>query len=251
MNKQEKLAELYSSRTTLDRVAKNYCTTPEERKTVKEISMRLFQTQILPLAEELTAELVKKSKELVESNTTFSVQLIDLGLPSGTKWADRNVGANAPEEYGDYFAWGETKPKKVYNKTTYIHLTEDGKYKHLGKNIASTEYDAATANLGKFFCMPTDEQFQELVDKCSWEWTTLNGINGHKITSPNGNHIFLPAAGWKYAGDLGGVGDDGFYWSASPDHEYYAGGLYFDSGDWSCDNSGRSHGLSVRPVSRI
>ena len=99
--------------------------------------------------------------------------------------------------------------------------------------------------------MPTDEQFQELVDKCSWEWTTLNGINGHKITGLNGNHIFLPAAGWKYAGDLGGVGDDGYYWSASPYYEGSAGSLYFYSSSWYCYYNTRSNGRSVRPVSRI
>ena len=120
MNNQEKLAELHSIRTTLDKVAKKYCATPEERKTVKEISLRLFTEQILPLAENLTLELAKQAKSLVSSNAASGVQLVDLGLPSGTLWADRNVGADAPEAAGDYFRFGETEP--LHGRLSQIRL---------------------------------------------------------------------------------------------------------------------------------
>ena len=239
MNKQEKLAELHSIRTTLDKVTKNYCTSNEERKTVEEISLRLFTEQIVPLAEELTAQLVKDTKKLVTDAS--GVQLIDLGLPSGTKWADRNVGANTPEEYGDYFRWGETTP-----------LTPDSpeyEYENFGENIAGTEHDAATMNLGEGYKMPTIEQIRELVEHCTREWTKVNGVNGMKVTGPNGNSIFLPAAGWSDAGEVYYVGYYGYYWSASPNNEYYGRYLYFYSSGWYCNYYYRTLGQCVRPVS--
>ena len=134
MNKQGKLAELHSIRTTLDKVAKSYCATSEERKTVKEISMRLFTEQILPLAEELTAELVKDTEKLVANNAPSGVQLINLGLPSGTLWTDRNLGADAPEKAGDYFRFGETTPF-TGNSPKY-------KYDDIDSDIAETDRDA-------------------------------------------------------------------------------------------------------------
>lgn len=242
MNKQERLAELHSIRTTLDKVAKDYCTTTEERKTVKEISMRLFQTQILPLAEELTAELVKKTKELVESNTTSNVQLIDLGLPSGTLWADRNIGADAPEKAGDYFRFGET-----------VAFTEDSPkyvYDDINESIAGTDRDAATANLGKNYRMPTFEQIKELLDECKWKWTKQNGVKGMKVTGPNGNSIFFPASGFRNfsSGTLYHVGSNGYCWSASPDSSSNGRYLYFSSGYWYWYNFVRANGFPVRAV---
>ena len=242
MNKQEKLAELHSIRTTLDKVAKDYCTTIEERKTVKEISMRLFQTQILPLAEELTAELVKETKNLVESNTTSGVQLIDLGLPSGILWADRNIGADAPEKAGDYFRFGETT-LFTENSPKYVYDDIDG-------SIAGTERDAATVNLGKNYRMPTFEQIKELLDECKWKWTKQNGVKGMKVTGPNGNSIFFPASGYRYnsSGTLYSVGSNGYYWSASPYSDYYGRTLYFDSSNWYWNYYYRANGFPVRAV---
>ena len=242
MNKQERLAELHSIRTTLDKVAKDYCATPEERKTVKEISMRLFQTQILPLAEELTTELVKKAKTLVESSTTSGVQLIDLGLPSGTLWADRNIGADAPEKAGDYFRFGETTP-----------FTEDSPkyvYDDINESIAGTDRDAATVILGKNYKMPTFEQIKELLDECKWKWTKQNGVKGMKVTGPNGNSVLFPASGYRNtsSGTLYSVGSSGYYWSASPYSSNYGRGLYFYSSYWYWNNNSRAYGFPVRPV---
>lgn len=242
MNKQEKLTELHSIRTTLDKVAKSYCATSEERKTVKEISMRLFTEQILPLAEELTAELVKDTEKLVANNAPSGVQLIDLGLPSGTLWTDRNLGADAPEKTGDYYRFGETVP-----------FTEDSPkyvYDKIDENIAGTDRDAATVNLGKNYRMPTFDQIKELLDECKWKWTKQNGVNGMKVTGPNGNSIFFPASGYRNysSGSLSNVGSNGFDWSASPNSRYYGHNLYFYSRSWSWGNSNRANGFPVRAV---
>ena len=241
MNKQEKLAELHSIRTTLDKVAKNYCTTNEERKTVKEISMRLFTEQILPLAEELTVKLAQDAKRL--SAVASEVQLIDLGLPSGTLWADRNVGADSPEAAGDYFRWGETVP--------FTENSEEYKYRDLGNSIAGTEYDAATVNLGDTYKMPTFDQIKELIDECKWKWTKQNGVKGMKVTGPNGNSIIFPASGYRYysSGALNDVGSSGCYWSASPYSSSYGRSLYVDSGSWYWGSYGsRAYGFPVRAV---
>lgn len=186
---------------------------------------------------------------------------VDLGLPSGTKWATCNVGANSPEEYGDYFAWGETTPKETYNWSTYRYCN--------GSSITLTKYcsnpdfvftdalttleasdDAATANWGTGWRMPTREEMNELYSNCTHEWTTQNGVNGRKSTGPNGNSIFLPAAGSRYGSILDLVGSYGHYWSSSlgSSNAGDAWSLYFDAGNYRMRNWSRHHGLSVRPV---
>jgi len=176
--------------------------------------------------------------------------IIDLGLPSGTKWACCNVGASKPEEYGDYFAWGETEPKEVYNWETYIHCDGSQVTCHdLGPDIAGTEYDAATANWKAPWRMPAKEQFQELIDNCTSEWTAQNDVKGRKFTGTNGGTIFLPATGNRWASELYGVGSYGYYWPSTPYDESYAYYLYFYSGDaywYYCID--RAGGQSVRPV---
>ena len=132
---------------------------------------------------------------------------VDLGLPSGTLWATCNVGANAPEEYGDHFAWGETSPKEVYNWSTYqwcngsmFTLTKYNTQSSLGmvdnKTELDPEDDAASVNWGPSWRTPTTDQQKELIDKCSWARTTQNGVHGFRVTGPNGNSLFLPAAGY-------------------------------------------------------
>ena len=174
--------------------------------------------------------------------------MIDLGLPSGTKWACCNVGANKPEDYGDYFAWGETKPKKEYNWDTYEYGSSDDNVINIGSDIAGTKYDAATANWGAPWRMPTLNQVKEL-DKCTSEWTTLNGVSGRKFKGTNGGSIFLPAAGYRWRGEL--EDDWGHYWSSTlrESSPYQAHDLYFSSVLSYCYlGSGRYNGLSVRPV---
>lgn len=177
---------------------------------------------------------------------------IDLGLPSGTKWACSNVGATKPEEYGGYYAWGETEEKNVYRENTYKYYQND-KYVSLGSDISGTEYDVAHVKWGGKWCMPTFDDIKELLDNCTSEWTTLNGVNGRKFTSKiNGNSIFLPSVGFRWDGDLYNAGEYGCYWSSTqyPDFSGRAYTLYFYSGRafWYSDD--RYGGQSVRPVVR-
>ena len=190
---------------------------------------------------------------------------VDLGLPSGTKWATCNVGANNPEGYGDYFAWGETTPKETYNWSTYRYC--NGDYNTLTKYCNNAEYgnngftdnlttleasdDAATVNWGSGWRMPTFDEMDELNRNCTVTWTTQNGVNGRLFTGPNGNSIFLPAAGYRYGSSLYDAGSHGYYWSSSldTDYPYDAWYLNFGSDDYYMGNYGlRYYGLSVRPV---
>ena len=178
--------------------------------------------------------------------------IIDLGLPSGTKWACCNVGASKPEEYGTYYAWGETKTKEVYSWETYIHWDGSEETCHnIGSDIAGTKYDAATANWKAPWRMPTYEQCKELLDNCISEWTTQNDVNGRKFTGPNGGTIFLPAAGVRWHSDLNEAGWGGDYWSSTLYESYPSGacGLGFGwAGELYMGSYGRYGGLTVRPV---
>lgn len=159
---------------------------------------------------------------------------VDLGLPSGTLWASCNVGATKPEEYGDYFAWGETKGyksgKRDFSWSTYKwckgasdKMTKYCDYADYGnkgftdnKKELDLADDAAYVNWGSSWRMPSLEQIKELIDNCYWEWTTLNGVYGHNVTSlKNKNSIFLPAAGNRGGTSLVSAGSYGGYWSRS------------------------------------
>lgn len=193
------------------------------------------------------------------------VQAVDLGLPSGIKWASCNVGAEKPEDYGNYYAWGEVLPKEDYSWATYKYANGDAdkltkycnnaSYGDNGftdnKTTLEPEDDAACVNWGGSWRMPTNAEWQELQANCTWTWTTQNGINGYQITSKtNSNSIFLPAAGSRGGKNLGRVGYYGGYWSSSliEGNPYYAWYLYFNSAYADGDGSHRRIGLSVRPV---
>ena len=200
---------------------------------------------------------------LISCNVQPTGKSVDLGLPSGTLWADRNVGAALPEDYGDYFAWGETKPKSNYSWATFKYC-EDNSGDRFSKYNTQSKYgnvdnkttleksdDAATANWGSDWCMPTQQQFQELKDNCTWIWTTRNGKNGYEVKGKNGNSLFFPAAGYRYGTVLYLAGSDGSYWSSSLYSDDPYGGRYlgFDSGSVDPDNwYYRGSGFSVRPV---
>ena len=177
--------------------------------------------------------------------------MIDLGLSSGTKWACCNVGASTPEDYGGYFAWGETSTKKSYEPSNYIHRDASDNFKDLGKDIAGTRYDAATVNWGSPWMMPTFKQMEELRNACSTEWTTINGINGRRFTGRNGASVFFPAAGEFWIKDLDDVGALAYYWSSSvlDANTDMSWNLFFRSTGIVVTNyMWRYVGRSVRPV---
>jgi hypothetical protein len=171
-----------------------------------------------------------------------------------------NVGAEKPEDYGLYFAWGETKgytsdtnDGRLFDWETYQYGSSVDDVEDIGSDIAGTGYDAATANWGTPWRMPSQAQIKELFDNCSSEWTTQNGVNGRKFTSQiNGNSIFLPAAGRRRDGGLFYAGAWGDYWSSTllEGFPYLAYDLSFKSGsaNWDYGSFGRYLGLSVRPV---
>lgn len=203
--------------------------------------------QIIQSGEEpavLYPKIVEAIKELKGESTlsTKEFQLVDLGLSSGTLWADRNLGADAPEKAGDYFRFGETTPF-TGNSPKY-------KYDDIDSDIAGTDRDAATVILGKEYRTPTLDQIKELLDECEWNWTKQNGINGMEVTGPNGNSIFFPAAGYRFSssGALNHVGSLGYYWSSSPSNSYYGHSLGFNSSFWVWVNYNRASGFPVRPV---
>ena len=191
-------------------------------------------------------------------------EYVDLGLPSGTLWAMCNVGANSPEEYGDYFAWAETEPKgnytwstyKYYNGTT-LTLTKYCIDSWFGttdnKTVLESSDDAATANWGSGWQMPSRKQCDELYNSSytTTTWTTLNGVDGKKIISKsNGNSIFLPAAGYRNDASLSDAGSNGYYWSRSlsTSGSYCAYCLGFYSSGFDTSSNYRCYGRSVRPV---
>lgn len=183
--------------------------------------------------------------------------MIDLGLPSGTKWACCNVGATKPEEYGGYYAWGETSEKgEYYHVDNYIYWNDlDGngdwderEFVDIGSDIAGTKYDAATVNWGSPWQMPSLAQCKELIEYCTSIWKTINNNNGKVITGPNGNSIFLPAAGARWS-VLYNLGMRGYYWSSTVD-ESYMGSAYhlFYVSDLGILSEGKAGGTSVRAV---
>lgn len=188
------------------------------------------------------------------------VSKVDLGLPSGTRWATMNLGATQPEEYGHYFAWGEISPKENYSWSNYRYCngTSDSQTKYCthredgqidNKILLEAEDDAARMLWGDEWRMPTREEQDEL-RACNWTWTSLNGVNGYRIQGPNGNSIFLPAAGCMYGTTLNGVGEYGLYWGASLYAPYsgYSFHIYFESATCDWVGSERYTGQTIRPV---
>ena len=189
---------------------------------------------------------------------------VDLGLPSGTLWATCNVSASAPEDYGDYFAWGETQPKEVYNWSTYQYC--DGNRYTMTKYCGNSNYgnggftdslttllpedDAATANMGTGWRMPTSVDWAELYNNTTNTWTTQNGVYGRLFTAPNGSSIFLPDAGYRFDNDLFDAGSFGYYWSSSLNKVDSDCARHFGFGSdyYSVDYNGRRFGYPVRGV---
>ncbi len=205
------------------------------------------ENQTATVSGELVAQAVQQQAAPVAVSTTGNTinghEYVDLGL--SVKWAACNVGASSPEDYGNYYAWGETATKAKYtesNSKTYG--------KNMGDISGNPQYDAARANWGGTWRLPTKAEFDELVNKCKWEWTTQGGKKGYRVIGPSGNSIFLPAAGWRSASLLDYADTYGSYWSSTPDSSTsYACYLDFGSGLWYPGWGIRNSGFPVRPVS--
>ena len=172
---------------------------------------------------------------------------VDLGL--SVLWSDYNLGATVPEEYGEYFAWGETQPKETYLKDNYLYYNLSmEQYIDIGQDISGTKYDAAHVNLGNGWRMPTIKEFKELRDNCIWEWVQISGSNGYKITGPNGKYIFLPAGGYRIR-MLAQENTFLQYWTSTVDSTF---DVYELSGNSSLIGftyfSIRTEGYTIRPV---
>ena len=205
------------------------------------------------------SSMIVDEKHSFTTTQTSTHEYVDLGL--SVKWATCNIGANSPEEYGDYFAWGEIAPKEEYNWSTYkwcngseTTLTKyctDGSYGTVdNKTQLELSDDAAYANWGNGWRMPTRAEFTELYEQCTWTWTTENGINGYKVTSKsNGNSIFLPVTGLRYESSLRGVGDYGYYRSSSMGKQSLDTWIIqINASEMGMYDGTRHTGMSVRPV---
>ncbi len=226
-----------------------------QRKTLAKFSQ--LEAEVSRQQEEETqrqceAEEVTRRSQIGEIN---GYEYVDLGLPSGLKWATCNAGATSPEESGDYFAWGEISTKSEYSFSTCItydksesELQTSGIVDYAGRLTLS--HDAAHTRRGASWRIPTVDEFKELKDKCSWKWSTHGATIGYEITGPNGQSIFLPAAARRYGTSSDGRGITGFYWSSTPlagrDRSF---SLYFNVNAQKISQSFRDEGFTIRPVS--
>lgn len=191
-------------------------------------------------------------------------EYVDLSLPSGLKWAKCNIGAENETDYGDYFMWGSTIPNTADECNWASYKYCNGSYNTLTKYNTSTLYgvnpdnittlesvdDAATQIMGSDWRMPTMDDFIELLDNTTNEWTQVNGVNGYKFTGSNGNSIFIPASGRRSGSWFDRQGSVGYVWSSSLDTSYplSAWYLYFNSDNVDTNSLYRDHAFVVRGV---
>ncbi|MBO4531861.1 MAG: hypothetical protein J5767_14620 [Paludibacteraceae bacterium] len=184
------------------------------------------------------------------------LQSIDLGLPSGTKWANMNVGATSPEKFGSHFAWGELCEKDDYSWETYAYYEKStGLCSDLGVCISGTIYDVAHMKWDGAWKMPSKEQVEELLQYCESMHYSLKGVEGCTFKGPNGNMIFLPAAGDLMGKGKGTRGNYGYYWTGTPNilprrayDNYGAYGLDLWKFNVACNINNRNLGCTIRPV---
>lgn len=203
---------------------------------------------------EKDTEFENKEEPGTENTDTFLVEAVDLGL--SVKWASCNVGADSPEDSGNYYAWGEIEEKSDYCWDNYEYYLGDldGDMRvecvDLGSDISGTLYDVARVKWCDGWRMPSKVEIEELFNRCKWEWSLINGIYGQKVIGPNGNSIFLPATGYRDEDGLQSYGYFCYYWSSSRDELSVGSAYYFYSGRTQSNivATDRKCGQAIRPV---
>ena len=206
-----------------------------------------------------TKKMVKSKANKTYGNPTGIIDghsYVDLGL--SVKWATCNLGATTPYEFGTYYAWGEITPKLEYTKENYKYYEGNYKYRAIGSEIKSSEFDAVSYSWSKPWRMPTKAECQELISRCEWIWTSMNNIFGYKIKGPNGNSIFLPASGFY---NFNNTHELGLYWTSTYNDDnsiYGEGASAFSFGIYKpysggharlyINKSERFQGYTIRPV---
>jgi hypothetical protein len=183
--------------------------------------------------------------EASAAETKYDCKPIDLGLPSGTIWGDRNLGAYSSSDFGKLFAWGDITIKYDYSQGSY-NAKDKPK-----RRLSSAQFDASKKYLGEKWSIPTEKQFQELIDKCQWSWKQHNGHNGFEVVGPNGNKIFLPACGWICSTQIDYQNKFGYYWATerSTTNPQLARSLRFSKNEKAYMSNGYLYyGRGIRPV---
>lgn len=192
----------------------------------------------------------KKSDKVsvdVQKKNVYKAEAVDIGL--SVFWSAYNLGTSTPEEYGEYYAWGETQPKDSYSRDNYLYFDQTMKrYIDIGNDISGTQYDAVHVNIGNGWRMPSKSEIKELLDKCNWEWVRIGNSNGYKITGPNGNSIFLPAAGYRLHNFLSKENEWTEYWSSSNDYNGQAYMLVENGHNPTIIPFNKEDGNTIRPV---
>lgn len=171
-----------------------------------------------------------------------TLKSVDLALPSGTKWANMNIGAKRISDFGTLYSWGETKPKNYYMINCYKTIPQT--------NIAGSKYDVATTTLGKEWQTPSEKDYNELLTHCKWTWSSRFGHTGYVVTGKNGNSIFLPASGWCCSSTIERRNCYGYYWCSNKDNNTYARNLFFVNKKRRIESGYLSYGRSVRGVQK-
>ena len=239
----EREAEEQRQREEQERIAREQAAAKEQARLERE---RIAREQA-----RLEREKQARLDSIAQQSVISTSRKVDIGL--SVCWAGYNVGASSPEGFGNYYAWGETTTKKHFHNYKYDDVANT-----IGRNICGTQYDVACVRWGGTWRMPTKIEFQELIDSCTWIWTTYKNVEGYKVTGPNGNSIFLPDAGNYFSTypyhTLFSSG--GCYWSGTlqdaynEESDYVAWPYYldFDSRNRILSDESPSYGLTVRPV---
>ena len=233
---------LYAKSDNHFNTSKSFTLSSENVKDLGKITMRAGTGDLDPAITAVVAKIVDYFPENV---------YVDLGL--SVKWATCNVGANTPEEYGDYYAWGEVETKESYEPNNYKFV--NGGSAVNDKNTLDIENDVAHKEWGGKWRMPSREEFDELIQNCTWTWTTQKGVNGFLVTSNKPGYtdhsIFLPAAGLRSLSELRLSGNIGFYWTTTPSEHFAESAcfLYITPGFKSLyESAARNQAHTVRPV---